>query len=479
MAVTSRPTAKKTSINFGNFGGRGNGGIVGQNQFASIGQTAGNNVKMVDDIIAVEDDVDELDIRVKNIAATARVLGAQNRSFQESIANIRERVGALESGQKAILDFQKDKAKIEERTRKNEEARLKREGAESSLEEDGTKKDIEKKDPKTKKAAKGAMGILDRLKTFFTFVVAGWFTDKTFKLIEAFQTGNKSMITKIGLKLLAGTAAVAGIMSMALFGIGPVLGGIASLIGTLAGLLFNPVTLTALLIAVGIGGAIFGIKKLFDWGSTKQAGGKKFKQAHKDNEAKLNEAGVKRHGKFNMDTNALGQWRVQRDGQWTKLKYENLTDSEQAAIDNYKEERERLRDLKKAMNKEKKQVEKDQPMTGVSSGSLGVPQHSKADWKIIRAKQAKIQEKYNAMLKGESGSAVGDGSNVSSLQYNESTGKYELPETDEGKVNVVTNPVEETSTVQKGKKKGVEHLSSDNSDNLLTLNTQVQLGVVV
>ena len=78
-----------------------------------------------------------------------------------------------------------------------------------------------------------------------------------------------------------------------------------------------------------------------------------------------------------------------------------------------------------------------------------------------------------------SGSAVGDGSNVSSLQYNEATGKYELPETDEGKVNVVTNPVEETSTVQKGKKKGVEHLSSDNSDNLLTLNTQVQLGVVV
>ncbi len=229
----------------------------------------------------------------------------------------------------------------------------------------------------------------------------------------------------------------------------------------------------------GIGGAIFGIKKLFDWGSTKQAGGKKFKQAHKDNEAKLNEAGVKRHGKFNMDTNALGQWRVQRDGQWTKLKYENLTDSEQAAIDNYKEERERLRDLKKAMNKEKKQVEKDQPMTGVSSGSQGVPKHSKADWKIIRAKQAKIQEKYNAMLKGESGSAVGDSSNVSSLQYNEATGKYELPETDEGKVNVVTNPVEETSTVQKGKKKGVEHLSSDNSDNLLTLNTQVQLGVVV
>ena len=481
MAVTSKPTLKKTSLNLGNIGGRGGSGVSKPNQFASIGQTASNNIKQIDSIIAVEDDVSQLSVRLKNVEVTNDALVSQNREFQTSLASIQQRVGALESGQKAILEFQKDKDKIEKRQRKLEEQRLKREGAEKSLEDGQDKKDIEDKDPKTKKAATGAMGILDRLKRFFTFVVAGWFTDKTFKLIEAFQTGNKSMITKIGLKLLAGTAAVAGIMSMALFGIGPVLGGIASLIGTLAGLLFNPVTLTALLIAVGIGGAIFGIKKLFDWGSTKQAGGKKFKQAHKDNEAKLNEAGVKRHGKFNMDTNVLGQWRVQRDGQWTKLKYENLTDSEQAAIDNYKEERERLRDLKKAMNKEKKQVEKDQPMTGVSSGSLGVPEHSKADWKIIRAKQAKIQEKYNAMIKGESGSgsSVGDGSNVSSLQYNEDTGKYELPETDEGKVNVVTNPVEETSTVQKGKKKGVEHLSSDNSDNLLTLNTQVQLGVVV
>ena len=53
MAVTSRPTAKKTSINFGNFVGRGSGGVLGKSQFASIGQTACNNVKMLDDIIAV------------------------------------------------------------------------------------------------------------------------------------------------------------------------------------------------------------------------------------------------------------------------------------------------------------------------------------------------------------------------------------------------------------------------------------------
>ncbi len=52
--------------------------------------------------------------------------------------------------------------------------------------------------------------------------------------------------------------------------IGPVLAGIGSLIGVLAGLLFNPVTLTALLIAVGIGGAIMGIRALWKWGRKKK-----------------------------------------------------------------------------------------------------------------------------------------------------------------------------------------------------------------
>ncbi len=164
MAVTSRPKLKKTSLNLSNFAGRGSGGVIKNNQFANIGQTAGNNVKMLDTIIAVEDDVDELSVRAKNLEVTNDALVSQNRSFQESIASIQQRVGALESGQKAILEFQKDKDKIEKRQRKLEEQRLKREGAEKSLEDGQDKKDIEDKDPKTKKAATGAMGILDRLK---------------------------------------------------------------------------------------------------------------------------------------------------------------------------------------------------------------------------------------------------------------------------------------------------------------------------
>ena len=467
MAVTSRPTAKKTSINFGNFGGRGSGGVAGKNQFASIGQTAGNNVKMVDDIIAVEDDVDELDVRVTNIAATARVLGAQNRTFQESLTNIQQRIGALESGQQAILEFQKDKAKIEEKIRKNEEARLKREGAESSLEDDGTKKDIAEKDPKSKKAAKGAMGILDRLKTFFTFVVAGWFTDKTFKLIEAFQTGNKEMINKIGLKLLAGTAAVAGIFSMALLGIGPVLGAIGSLIATLAGLLFNPITLTALLIAVGIGGAVMGIRALFKWGEKKATGGGKFLERHKELDQKLLDAGMNKRGMVRS-----GQGGAKRPKDPEKLKI----------WEEVKAEREKLHDLKKKMNAEMEQVVKDTPKSGskrvnMRGGKSGTKTwHTSEDLEIIKKKQDEIRAKYEGQI---GGGASGDGSNVgSSSASGNDVFSYEPPETGEGNVSVITNPVEEESTVQKGKKKGVEPLESGNGDNILTADAQIQTGMI-
>ena len=467
MAVTSRPTAKKTSINFGNFAGRGSGGVAGKNQFASIGQTAGNNVKMLDDIIAVEDDVDELSVRAKNIEVTNNALVAQNREFQSSLASIQQRVGALESGQQAILEFQKDKDKIEKRQRKLEEQRLKREGAESSLEEDGTKKDIEEKEPKTKKAAKGAMGILDRLKRFFTFVVAGWFTDKTFKLIEAFQTGNKEMINKIGLKLLAGTAAVAGIMALAVVGIGPILAGIGSLIATLAGLLFNPITLTALLIAVGIGGAIWGIKKLFNWGEKKATGGGKFLERHKELDQKLLDAGMNIRG---MVRSGQGGAKRPKDPEQLKI-WEEV-----------KAEREKLHDLKKKMNAEIEQVVKDTPKSGskrvnLRGGKSGTKTwHTKEDLEIIKKKQDEIRAKYE----GQIGGASGDGSNVgSSSASGNDVFSYEPPETGEGNVSVITNPVEEESTVQKGKKKGVDPLESGNSDNFYTKETEVQTGMLV
>ena len=61
--------------------------------------------------------------RVKGLEVTSDALINQNTSFQKSLASIRERVGVLESGQKAIIDNSKEKAKIEAKQRKNEDLR--------------------------------------------------------------------------------------------------------------------------------------------------------------------------------------------------------------------------------------------------------------------------------------------------------------------------------------------------------------------
>ena len=473
MAVTSRPTAKKTTINFGNFGGRATGGISGNNQFASIGQTAGNNVKMLDDIIAVEDDVDELSVRAKNIEVTNNALVSQNREFKNSLTNIQERIGALESGQKAILDFQKDKAKIEEKTRKNEEQRLKRETAEKSLEDDGEKKDIEEKDPKVKESAKGAMGILDKLKRFFTFVVAGWFTDKTFKLIEAFQTGNKEMINKIGLKLLAGTAAVAGIFSMAVFGIGPVLLGIGKLIALVAGLLFNPVTLTALLIAIGVGGAIMGIRKLWQWGRKKAAGGEKFRDAHKKNNEKLKELkdiGVNKKGEVKY-TDEEGKER------WGDV-MEHGTKEQKELWKSFEDERDRLDGIRDDMRSEINEI-KDEYWKKIREGEKGLTGDAKKEyWKKAREdwkkKKAEIRAKHEGFI------GTGDGSNVGSTASGDTVATNLGPvESTEGNISVIPKYTEKMDNVQKGVQEGVKSISSSDKDNIYALNTQREINMLM
>ena len=263
---------------------------------------------------------------------------------------------------------------------------------------------------------------------------------------------------------MAGTAAVAGIMSLALLGIGPVLGGIASLIGTLAGLLFNPVTLTALLIAVGIGGAIWGIKKLFNWGEKKATGGGKFLERHKELDQKLLDAGMNIRGMVRS-----GQGGAKRP-----------TDPEQLKIwEEVKAEREKLHDLKKKMNAEIEQVVKDTPKSGFAGSRTGRNRswHTSEDLEIIKKKQDEIRSKYESQI---GGGASGDGSNVgSSSASGNDVFSYEPPETGEGNVSVITNPVEEESTVQKGKKKGVDPLESGNSDNFFTKETEVQTGMLV
>ena len=468
MAVTSRPTANKTTINFGNFAGRG-GSNASQptNRFASIGQTASNNIKQIDDTVELEGRVGELEDRVTNIAASVRVLGAQNRSFEGSIAGIQQTVGSLQSGQKAIIDNAQNKEKILAKQRKLEEQRIKREGAEKSLEDDGKDgKDVGEKDQEAEKSAKGSIGILDKLKRFLTFVVAGWFTDKTFKLIEAFQSGNQKQIRKIGLKLLAGAAAVGSIMLLAAGALGPVLAGIGSLIGVLAGLLFNPVTLTALLIAVGIGGAIMGIRALWKWGRKKALGGEGFRDKHNELDQKLVDAGMDKDGKVKNE-----------EGKWVRT-----TDPEQLKIlEEVEAEREKLKELKKTMKKDVKDSKKayfkeiraNEPPRGDARKEYW--KKARKDW---AAKEKAMYSKYNEQALGSS--PKGDGDSVgSTASGNTAADGLGPPESTEGNVSVIPNFTEKAETVQKGIQKGVEPLSSGNSDNRYLLDAQLQYNTFV
>ena len=429
------PTLKKTSLSFKNFGANSNG----------------------------VSPVEKLSARVKQVEITNDALVSQNRDFQSSIANINNRIGALESGQKAILDFQKDKAKIEKKQRELEEQRIKKEGAEGALEKDDADA-IKKTDGSVEKKGKESVGFLEGIKRFFMFTIAGWFADKSMKLINAFASGNKDAINSIGKKLLGGLAAVGSLMLIAAAGIGPVLAGIGSLIGVLAGLLFNPVTLTALLIAVGIGGAIMGIRALWKWGRNKATGGQKFTDRHKELDKKLRDAGMTSKGLI-VNESGMG-------------KHTNRTPEQEKLFQEVEAERAKLNATKKSMQEEvdaaRKQWKKDAIANRDARGD------KKVDWKTENAKwkeqEAAIRKKYTDTITPSASSGNFVKSNVNTSDV---TSKIGPEPSNEGNISVV--PIQKEVGMPNNSASGtattVDYISSENSGNS-TWQAKSQYGVV-
>ena len=170
MAVTSRPKLKKTSINFSNFGGNTDLGNVSpfhsKVSGASHIKSLQSQRRVLERVITLEEDVENLNTRVQ---MQDESLLSVKSEFQQSLSHIQQRVGTLESGQKAIIDNAINKDKILAKQRKLEEARIKREGAEKSLEDDGQPDKDTDKSADAEKKAKSSIGILDRLKKFLTF----------------------------------------------------------------------------------------------------------------------------------------------------------------------------------------------------------------------------------------------------------------------------------------------------------------------
>ena len=104
MAVTSKPTAKKTSISFGNFGGKSDLGNVSPVQSkvssASHIKSLQSQRRVLERVIELEEDVGNLKTRVQ---MQDESLLASKSEFQSSPSGIQQSVGSLQSGQRQLL----------------------------------------------------------------------------------------------------------------------------------------------------------------------------------------------------------------------------------------------------------------------------------------------------------------------------------------------------------------------------------------
>lgn len=421
--------------------------------------------RVLERVIDLEDEVDDLGTRIK----------MQDESLldvRKSLTNIRKSILILQDGQKVIIDNAREKDKIEKEIRKKEEQRLKRQEAEGSLEADTGSEDIKKTDGSVEKKGKESMGFLDRIKNFFMFTIAGWFTDKTIKLVNAFASGNKDVINSVGKKLLGGLAAVGGIMLIAAAGIGPVLVGIGSLIGVLGGLLFNPVTLAALLIAVGVGGVVYGLKKLWDWG-TKTAGSdsaKKYVNKKKELDQRLKDAGMTRGG-FSKD----------RSKQDIRHGKHGRTEEQEKIWQEVQAERKALEAAKKNMEKEISEAKKAQRQDIRAREKAGEDIDIKAEEQKWKVQEANIYKKFeNNIGSISSVSNTGNGGNVTSNVNTSGVISNIGPElSSEGNITVIPLQKEqEISTSSDSTASSVDYIPSDNPNNIHTLSSKIQYGVV-
>ncbi len=369
---------KRTKVSFNNRGG----GMKQDPGIKQIHATMANVIKHVrgnlTKIRKIQKDVDEqksvnqhqneqLTTLIDSVQGISAALGRTNAALHEFATADRQT-------DEAELDTQKDKVAADKK--KNAEAEL--EGPKKIQNQlgDAVNKGVDTVGEK-------AIGFLDRIKKFFLVIVGGWFTAKTIDLINAKGEGNTEMVNKIGKQLLVGVAAVGSVFAIATFGLGTVLSSIGSLIAVVGGLLLNPVTLTALLIALGVGGAIMGMMKAFSWFRQKKAGGKELRDAHKKNREKLKEMkeelGIAKDGKIK---NA--------DGKWVDV-MEHGTDEQKAAWTEFKKEEGRLNgirdDMKDEIKKKKKEYFKE-----VRANEPSKKDGRKEYWKEARAEWKKTEE---------------------------------------------------------------------------------------
>ena len=402
-----------------------------------------------------------------------------------SLTSVREKVLNISS---FLADQAKSKAK--EAKKKVRNFQLKREEDKKKQEEEG----LEKPDKPLQNAllapvqevGKRAQGILQRLVDAFTLIFAGWLTDKTFKLIQAFASGDGKTIRKIGLNLIGPLAAFSGIVATMFFGLGAVPLLIAKVVGVLVtvggailGFLLSPPGLITLAIAAGIGAAFLGIKKLNQF----LRGGKDAEEARDRNKQMLRDAGIKAYKKDGA--------RVMRDGKEVFVKTEDLTDEERAAREAFEVEQQRIKDVTKDKKGKLKEVEnKIKADRKEEEDRLRKEGRRTKDYSALHAHEAEtkrlIQEEKKR-IRGEATEAYADPnakiegiSNVSNTKIDKSLNNPNINQEVGGdnievSVNNIPNQTGQES-LKDGASSNVPNIKSGDDDNMYTAFGQSQYG---
>ena len=413
--------------------------------------------------------------------------GKKGNPIVNSLANVQEKVLSISN---FLSDQAKEKSKAaKERLRNfilNKEAERKKD-AESNLEE--PEKPIEEKllNP-VERVGQQAQNILQKLVDAFTLIFAGWLTDKGFKLIQAFASNDGKAIRKIGLNLIGPLAALSGVLATMFFGFGAVpllIAKVASILvtvgGAILGFLLSPPGLITLAIAAGIGAAFLGIKKLNQF----LRGGKDAEEARDRNKKKLREAGVmKVVGDRGAD--------VIRDGEKVFVETENLTDEERAAVEAYKLEQQRIRDVTKNRDKElgaakgkikgerAEELERLRAEAEVTGDKSKVEAFKKETKRLIKEEKERIRSEAadnysNPTANVNNISPTGNESNIEKSVNNPNIDQS----VDGDNIEVSVNNIENSQgggSLKDGESTNVPSINSSDDDNMYTAYTQSQIG---
>ena len=419
----------------------------------------------------------------------------KNNPIINSITNIRESLGKLSN---FIVDEAKEKKRALGRSLRLfrlRRERRKRQNKEGLLEGVGDKMKNALLSP-IKKIGEQAQGILGRLMEAFQLIFVGWLTNKGFKAIEAFMSGDKEKLKSIGMNVLAGLGIVGGIFATMNLGllalpaiIAKVIAVIATVGGAIIGFLLSPPGLITLAIAAGIGAAILGISKLVNF----MRGGDDASAARKANREKLKESGVmKVVGDRGAD--------VMRNGEKVFVKTEDLTDEERAAVEAFKIEDQRIKDVTKQKNAELKgvrgRIEKeresmDNPewakimaVKDLDKRKKLIKQFRKETDQIVKAEKNRIKEE----AKGNYSNSSSDASSItptssSDVNISSSTTDKNLGKVNNGEPKVTVNNLQGKEQgdqpLKSGDQTNVPLIASSDSNNMYKSFSETQYGVVV